>query len=262
MWSRSNLKENAKVAFKRNYWKCVLVALILGFATGGGSGAAGATSSSTGSTTQNIMEGELYEDYYYGEDYFEDDFFADNASDSLGFSDIFATAVIVVILIVVLALALVLQFFLMGPLEVGCSNFFKANAYEKAELNKLTLAFGKTNYWKMAITMFLRSLYTALWTFVFIIPGIIKSYEYRMIPYILADCPDISRHDAFRISKEMMRGNKWDAFILDLSFFGWIILAIMTCGFAGFFYVKPYMAATDAELFIAIREEYFRNQRG
>ena len=38
MWTRSELKERAKVAFKRNYWKCVLVALILALLVGGGAG--------------------------------------------------------------------------------------------------------------------------------------------------------------------------------------------------------------------------------
>ena len=81
-----------------------------------------------------------------------------------------------------------------------------------------------------------------------------------MISYILTDCPDMSRQDAFRISKEMMNGNKMKAFILDLSFLGWSLLAAITCGIAGVFYVSPYIAATDAELFIAIREEYFKGQ--
>jgi len=256
MWTRANLKENAKVAFKRNYWKCVLVALILGIATGSGAGSAGgATGSTTSSTTQNILEEDIYMDNYY-----EDDIFDDRESFVTGVGDIFATTMVVVILVVILVFALALQFFLFGPLEIGCCNFFKTNAYEKAELNRLTLGFGKKNYWNMAITMFLKNLYIALWSLLLIIPGLIKAYEYRMIPYILADCPDIPRHDAFRISKEMMQGNKWDAFILDLSFFGWILLAIVTCGFAGVFYVKPYIAATDAELFIAIREGYFKGQ--
>ena len=58
-----------------------------------------------------------------------------------------------------------------------------------------------------------------------------------------------------------MYGNKMEAFLLDLSFIGWIMLTIITCGVAGIFYVQPYIAATDAELFIAIREEYFAKQR-
>ena len=120
---------------------------------------------------------------------------------------------------------------------------------------------GKENYMKMATTMFLKDLFIGLWMLLLIVPGIIKAYEYRMIPYILTDCPDIPRQEAFRISKEMMSGNKMDAFILDLSFLGWSILAAITCGIAGIFYVSPYVAATDAELFIAIREEYFKGQR-
>lgn len=253
MWNRVNLKANAKVAFKRNYWICVLVALILGIATGSGSGSAG---SSTSQTTETIISEDIPFDMTSPEDVI------DEILPPRGSGSIAITLILVVVIFIVLVFAFALQFFLFGPLEVGCCNFFKVNAYEKAELNKLTLAFQKDHYMKMAVTMFLRNLYTALWLLLFIVPGVIKAYEYRMIPYILADCPDISRQDAFRISKEMMMGNKMQAFILDLSFFGWALLAAITCGIAGVFYVNPYVAATDAELFIAIREEYFHGQRG
>ena len=253
MWNRANLKANAKVAFKRNYWLCVLVALILGIATGSGGGSAG---NSASQTTETIISEDIPFDTTSPENIIND-ILPSWDSGSMAITDI-----LVVVILIVLAIAFALQFFLFGPLEVGCSNFFKTNAYEKAELNKLTIAFQKEHYMKMAATMFLRNLYTALWLLVFIIPGVIKAYEYRMIPYILSDCPDISRQEAFRISKEMMMGNKMNAFILDLSFFGWIILTVITCGIAGVFYVNPYIAATDAELFIAIREEYFHEQRG
>lgn len=253
MWNRANLKANAKVAFKRNYWLCVLVALILGIATGSGGGSAG---NSASQTTETIISEDIPFDTTSPENIIND------ILPSWDSGSMAITAILVVVILIVLAIAFALQFFLFGPLEVGCSNFFKTNAYEKAELNKLTIAFQKEHYMKMAATMFLRNLYTALWLLVFIIPGVIKAYEYRMIPYILSDCPDISRQEAFRISKEMMMGNKMNAFVLDLSFFGWIILTVITCGIAGVFYVNPYIAATDAELFIAIREEYFRGQRG
>ena len=73
--------------------------------------------------------------------------------------------------------------------------------------------------------MFLKGLFQGLWSLLFVIPGIIKSYEYRMIPYILSENPNISRKRAFEISKQMMKGNKWDTFVLDLSFIGWQILS-------------------------------------
>ena len=85
-------------------------------------------------------------------------------------------------------------------------------------------------------------------------PGIIKAYEYRMIPYILAENPDIDTKEAFARSKEMMTGNKWDAFVLDLSFLGWILLSVCTCGILAIFWVNPYMYMTDAELYVALKE--------
>ena len=77
-----------------------------------------------------------------------------------------------------------------------------------------------------------------------------------MVPYLLADCPQMSRKDAFRISKEMMQGQKMDAFILDLSFIGWHLLSAVTCGLAEIFYVSPYVNATNAELFLALKGTY------
>lgn len=253
MWSRANLKANAKIAFKRNYWKCVLVAFILGIAAS--SGSIGTTFSNNATTIiSNETDADMPIDSPSPEAIMNEIFAGDF------FTSIIGTTLIVVVVLVFLVIGLTLQFFLFGPLQIGCCNFFKKNAYEKADLNCITFGFSKNDYWKMAITMFLKNLYIALWSLLLIIPGVIKAYEYRMIPYILTDCPDISKKDAFRISKEMMKGNKMDAFILDLSFFGWSLLAAITCGIAGVFYVSPYVAATDAELFIAIREEYFKGQ--
>ena len=64
-------------------------------------------------------------------------------------------------------------------------------------------------------------LYTFLWSLLLLIPGIVKAYEYRMVPYLLADYPELSTEEAFRISREMMNGEKMNTFILDLSFIGW-----------------------------------------
>ena len=102
--------------------------------------------------------------------------------------------------------------------------------------------------------MFLRNIFTALW-YITIVGGVIKTYEYRMIPYILAENPKIKRKEAFKLSKQMMKGNKWKTFILDISFFGWNLLSIITMGLLSIFYVNPYSAATNAELYIALKEQ-------
>ena len=81
----------------------------------------------------------------------------------------------------------------------------------------------------------LRGLKTFLWGLLLVIPGIIKSYEYRMIPYILSENPGMDTKRAFQLSAEMMYGQKWNAFVLDLSFILWLILGAITCGLVNVF---------------------------
>ena len=80
-----------------------------------------------------------------------------------------------------------------------------------------------------------------------------------MIPYLLADNPQMTKEQAFAESKRMMQGQKWKAFVLDLSFIGWFILTAITCGILGVFYVNPYKYMTDAELYVALKEITFGN---
>ena len=100
--------------------------------------------------------------------------------------------------------------------------------------------------------MFCKNLFTALWSLLFIIPGIIKSYEYRMVPYLLAENPDMDMHEAFERSKNMMMGNKFDTFVLDISFIGWRFLSALTANILDIFYVNPYVFLTDAELYVKL----------
>lgn len=76
-----------------------------------------------------------------------------------------------------------------------------------------------------------------------------------MIPYILAENPKIQRKKAFKLSKEMMKGNKWKTFILDLSFLGWELLSIFTFGLLNIFYINPYKVATTVELYEVLKRQ-------
>ena len=76
-----------------------------------------------------------------------------------------------------------------------------------------------------------------------------------MIPYILAENPKIQRKKAFKLSKEMMKGNKWKTFILDLSFLGWELLSIFTFGLLNIFYINPYKVATTVELYEVLKKQ-------
>jgi uncharacterized membrane protein len=101
-------------------------------------------------------------------------------------------------------------------------------------------------------TMFIKNLLVFLWTLLFIVPGIIKSYAYRMVPYLLAENPDLDYLEAIRLSEKMTLGHKFDIFILDLSFIGWYLLGLLACG-VGIIFVRPYQDATNAELYLVLK---------
>jgi len=89
-----------------------------------------------------------------------------------------------------------------------------------------------------------------LWTLLLIIPGIIASYSYAMVPYLMAEFPDLSVMDALRESKRLMQGNKWRLFCMEISFIGWILLGSLA--FIGFLWVNPYMDAARAAFYMDV----------
>ena len=119
---------------------------------------------------------------------------------------------------------------------------------DTAGAKELLFAFDH-NYTNMVKVLFMKELKTFLWSLLFLIPGIVKAYEYRMIPYLLADYPEMTEEEAFQRSKEMMDGNKMEAFVLDLSFIGWGLLSTLTAGLVGIFFLTPYENLTSAALY-------------
>ena len=107
--------------------------------------------------------------------------------------------------------------------------------------------------------MFLNEIYKMLWNLT-IVGGIIKNYSYKLVQYIIAENPNIKPKDAIKMSREMMNGNKMQAFKLDMSFIGWNILQYATLGFVGL-YVTPYYASTIAELYEVLRKDYIENKK-
>ena len=76
-----------------------------------------------------------------------------------------------------------------------------------------------------------------------------------MIPFILAENPQISRRDAFFLSRQLTAHNKWRLFLLDLSFAGWTVLSVLTLGLLEFLFVNPYISACKAELYLSPAQE-------
>ena len=149
-------------------------------------------------------------------------------------------------------LAFALKIFVLNPIHVGCMKWYLRNRTESKPKMRAVVETFAEGYIRIVAIMFLRDLFTFLWALLLIVPGIIKSYEYRMIPYLLAENPELTVSEAFGMTKKIMDGNKMDTFVLDLSFFPWILLAAMTCGILSVVYVAPYMAITDAELYVCL----------
>lgn len=101
---------------------------------------------------------------------------------------------------------------------------------------------------RVFLTMLLKYIYTILWTLLLIVPGIIKGYSYAMTEFVMNDNPELEGNKAIEASMAMMQGNKMRLFLLDLSFIGWIILAMLTFGL-GFILLEPYMYAARAAFY-------------
>lgn len=159
---------------------------------------------------------------------------------------------IIGVLAIIMLISALLKIFVFNPLIMGGHSFFLRNSREKAPFSEIGRGFSP-KYGRNIGSLFLTDLFIALWSLLFIIPGFVKSYSYRMVPYILADNPNLKATEAITMSRKMMKGYKWKTFVLDLSFIGWLMLSVLTCGLLGIFYVYPYIYNTDAQLYEAIK---------
>ena len=97
-----------------------------------------------------------------------------------------------------------------------------------------------------------KNVFLFLWSLT-IVGFFIKQYSYRMVPYIVAENPNIEALDAIRLSRRMMKGHKWECFVADCSFLGWYLLNLITFGLSGIFYSNGYNAAFFAEYYVYVR---------
>jgi len=108
----------------------------------------------------------------------------------------------------------------------------------------------------------LRGVYIFLWSLLFVIPGIYAAYGYAMTPYILLENPEMTANEAITKSKELMHGNRFRLFCLEISFIGWALLAaFFTLGIGGL-WLKPYMETSFAAFYREIKaEKYGREEQ-
>ncbi|MCM1261390.1 MAG: DUF975 family protein [Butyrivibrio sp.] len=282
MWTRKELKEKAKAAVNRNYWKAVLVSVLL-IMLGEGLTPAAAASGSSADYDENegyvISVGNgigesVVEDVYVipaetvgqsGDDAATKGQMESELREALNeleqiddsILDSFAAAFLIVLLVaavIIVICVLIFGIFIGSPLRVGAGRFMLNGIDDKGNIADFGFAFDH-NYMNAVKTMFFCNLHIFLWSLLFLVPGIYKSYQYRFVEYILAENPNMPRKEVLELSKKMMDGQKWNAFVLDLSFIPWHILNALTCGLTNIFYVKPYIYMTDASLYRAVTSD-------
>lgn len=163
-----------------------------------------------------------------------------------------ATGVIMILLSV--ALQAVVWIFLRNMYRaVMRRTFMETRVYEAYTLNHL-LHFRLVKRWnRAALTLLMQSVYQTLWDLT-IVGGFIKHYSYYMVPWIVAENPDIRPREAIMLSRRMMNGHKWECFLLEFSFIGWRLLGFVTFGAVNVLWTVPYRVAAGAEYYAALRE--------
>lgn len=159
------------------------------------------------------------------------------------------TAVIILAALV----SAVIFFVLGGVIEVGYSRF-NLDLVDRQKEPEIGTMFGYFPQWKTAAAAkFLRGLYAFLWGLLFIVPGIVVSYSYAMTGYILAEHPELTAQEAMERSKQMMYGNRFRLFCLEISFIGWSLLCLLTFGI-GNLWLTPYVQTATAAFYREISD--------
>ena len=300
MWKRKELKNNARKVIKKNYWTAIVICFLIALFTGEfGTSIMGIFPTDDSmdpyyiishpdtvfESNQTAKENEILKKREeivenlktrkqnlndtqlkivtviesYLNSMTKSQKFIFKISDSIK-SFIIDKEILGIVLAVMSILSLVFSIFIANPLIVALRRYFiKARKKQNTKINVVLDIFKKDSWLRVAITMLLKDIFTLLW-FLTIIGGFIKMYEYAMIPYIIGDNPKMKWKEAFKLSKQMMKGNKWKLFVLDLSFLGWEILSLFTFGLLNIFYVNPYKVATNVELYEVLKKYAIDNK--
>lgn len=287
MWKRRVLKRKARATMRRSYWRVISVCFLIAMLTA-------SYAVSTTFFSLQLSPGSYYSDAAYTSvisnsevlkdtaDHFLENtplirlfhgsaaqigslvidfysasisvFFTILRSVNIFFSEQPGAAVIFPLIGILLAFLYFI--FVNNILIVGEKRYFLENRnYSQTAVSKIFFLYKLRCIMRPAWVMFCRTLFQLLWNLT-IIGGIIKHYEYSMIPFILAENPKISRKDAFFLSRQLMRRNKRKLFFLDVSFIGWELLSLLTLGLADLVFTNPYRTASKAELYLTLRRNY------
>lgn len=219
-------RSTARNALRGNWGISILVTLVAALLGGSGSsssGSAGASSSSS-ATQSNLAQLDSIPPFILG---------------------------IVITILSLMAIYALITLVIGGAVRLGLVSY-NIDLITKRRPPAFSTLFSRFPIFGKAFALnFMISLFTALWTLLFVIPGIVAMYRYAMAPYLMSENPDMGVMEAIGLSKEMMKGNKWRLFKLHFSFIGWIILGGLTLGI-GFLWIAPYAGASEAAFYLDV----------
>ena len=231
MWSIRGIKKKGRLALKRNYWRSVVVAALMFLL-------ATVASALSQARRESILQNVGFEPLH-----------------KMTPNELLITAGIVVVgYMSIIVFAALVKIIFANTLEAGGCLFFKNNV-EKGSAEIALIREGFSDYAHVFVTLLLRDVFKGLWYCLLIFPGLVKSYSYRMVPYIVKEYPDLSEIEVITLSRRMMDGNKWRTFLLDLTFLGWFLLGVVTFGIVNVLWTLPYYDNTMAVLYLELRGE-------
>ena len=264
MFNRKELKNNAKSNIKHHYFRNVvfifICSILLSTTIYNNSNLFEINYTPTIEQIENIQEIEKKQNKKYYDGVLAVFFNETSSSGSLtygilnGINAIIFKGKVEAIIIILLSNLILFTFktLFIDVITISKSRYFlEQRRYRKTKLDRIFYPYKVKRTLRLAYILFIRRLYQLLWSLT-IIGGIIKYYEYKFIPYILAENPSITKKEAFKLSKELAHQEKLNLFKVDMSFIGWGLLELLTLGVSGIFYSKIYYESLSAEIYMKL----------
>lgn len=229
-WSRSLLKQNAKQVLRESYWRVFLAWLLITLGVSAAASALSYVIIFVPTIVLSFMAVSSPEAYIAG---------------------------VIILYILMLVFMLAFNALVTLPVNIGGIRYTMENRAGYPPLDSVLSPFrNKAQYLNVVKVMFFYILEITAFSLLLIIPGIVRGYQLRYVPYLLAENPYMDYKRAKELSKALTAGEKMEIFVLDLSFIGWYLLGYLTCGL-GIYFLTPYIQATMAELYAAARAKAF-----
>lgn len=256
MWTTSEIKARAREKIKKYFLDALIVSFIVGLFAGNSVGGSGGSY-----LTEVIDLDSLQSELHHVAKHMDSvKSIPQLIASTLSRDNMLLLSILASVATISIIISIAVGIFVKPAFTVGKNRFYAESSVmdRSAGIGRCLWGF-KNSYLNVIWVMFVMNLFIMLGTFFFVIPGIYLSFCYLMVPYILAENPEMGVGDVLHLSKDMMNGNKFGAFLLGLSFIGWRILAafvgLFTFGL-GSYLVEPYVETAYAELYLELRKPY------